>query len=246
MKYKKLIAFFSSILFLLIFWWILAACISSPLILPFPYEVLKRMGTLFVERYFWKEFVHTLFRVLLSFTITVFFGTVTGFLASLSDFFNDFLQFPLTLIRSTPVISVILLAVFWFSSNTVPVFVSVIMTLPVMITAVHTGLTTADKKLLSMAKVFRFSTYQIYRYIKIPNCRNHFFNGALNSFGLSWKVVVAGEVLSLPKYALGTDLQRAQIHLESADVLAITVILLIFSFILEKILRTFFFREVEL
>ena len=35
-----------------------------------------------------------------------------------------------------------------------------------------------------------------------------FWNGVLSTFGLSWKVVVASEVLSLPANAVGTILQN--------------------------------------
>jgi NitT/TauT family transport system permease protein len=44
--------------------------------------------------------------------------------------------------------------------------------------------------------------------------------GAKNALGLSWKVVVAGEVLSQPARALGTGMQNARIMLETAEVFA--------------------------
>lgn len=62
---------------------------------------------------------------------------------------------------------------------------------------------------------------------------------------MEWKVVTAGEVLSLPKKALGTQLFQSQIHLESSEVLAISIIIIIvtFSFILENLLKKIFKNE---
>ena len=60
-------------------------------------------------------------------------------------------------------------------------------------------------------------------------------NGMVSTFGLTWKVVAAGEVLSLPKYAAGTLLQRGQVHLETSSVIAVTIVLVTVSFIIERL-----------
>ena len=57
----------------------------------------------------------------------------------------------------------------------------------------------------------------------------------VSSFGLTWKVVAAGEVLSLPKYAAGTMLQKAQVHLETSTVIAVAIILVLVSFAIERL-----------
>ena len=48
--------------------------------------------------------------------------------------------------------------------------------------------------------------------------------------------LAAGEVLSLPHYAAGTLMQKAQVHLETAEILASTFVLVILSLIFQKIL----------
>jgi ABC-type nitrate/sulfonate/bicarbonate transport system permease component len=47
-----------------------------------------------------------------------------------------------------------------------------------------------------------------------------FLAGAKSALGLSWKVVVAGELLSQPRFALGTEMQDARLSLDTASVLA--------------------------
>ena len=64
-----------------------------------------------------------------------------------------------------------------------------------------------------------------------------FLAGAESAFGLAWKVVAAGEVLSIPHYATGSLMQLAQVHLETCDVLAVTLALVLISWLLESALR---------
>ena len=59
---------------------------------------------------------------------------------------------------------------------------------------------------------------------------------------MSWKVVAAAEVLSIPKKALGAILQNAQVQLESPALLATTIMLVFLSFAFEKILHKAFDR----
>ena len=193
------------------------------------------MGSLVKTKAFWQAFAHTFLRVIISFAITVLIGTALGIAAGFSKFLRDFFELPLAVIRATPVVAFILIALFWFKSGTVPVFVSVLMTLPIMTTAVANGFSKADEKLMGMAKVFCLTRSQIFKYIQFPSLVPFLLNGMVSSFGLTWKVVAAGEVLSLPKYAAGTMLQKAQVHLETSTVIAVAIILVLVSFVIERL-----------
>ena len=235
-RFQTALAYVLSILFILIVWLVLARFVNAQLILPGPGKVFEAMLQLCKTQKFWLSFAHTLLRVLLSFVICVLAGTLLGVLCGLSKFIKDFFEFPLAVIRATPVVAFILIALFWFKSGTVPVFVCVLMTLPIMTTAVANGFYKTDEKLLGMAHTFNFTRRQIFRYIQLPSLVPFFLNGMVSTFGLSWKVIAAGEVLSLPKNGTGTLLQRAQVHLETPSVMAITIILVAVSFIIERLL----------
>ncbi|MBR5401105.1 MAG: ABC transporter permease subunit [Treponema sp.] len=234
-RLKTLIAYVLSILFILIVWLVLSRLVNAQLILPGPGKVFVAMLQLCQTKKFWISFGYTLLRVFLSFLICVIAGTLLGVLCGLSPFMHHFFEFPLAVIRATPVVAIILIALFWFKSGTVPVFVCVLMTLPIMTTAVANGFYKTDEKLSGMAQTFNFTRRQIFRYIQLPSLVPFFLNGMVSTFGLSWKVIAAGEVLSLPKNGTGTLLQRAQVHLETPSVMAITIILVAVSFIIERL-----------
>ena len=220
---------------LLVLWQVLAVAIDSPLILPKPRETLDVLLKNIGEPLFWHHVGATACRSLAAFGISVLLGTLLGAASGASRSFHNLLEFPLAIIRATPVVSFILLALFWLGSSLVPVFVAVLMSLPVMISSVETGIINTDKSLVSCCRSYRFSLGKMIRHLYLPSCKPYFFSGALAAFGLSWKVVAAGEVISLPQRSAGTLLQSAKVHLETAQVFSITLVLVILSFLLENI-----------
>ena len=240
---RRDVAILLSIGTILVVWQILAMVINSPLILPLPKETLKALLQDIGKPLFWQHVGATACRSLVAFGISVVVGTLLGAAAGASDSVHNFLDFPLAMMRATPVVSFILLALFWFGSSLVPIFVAMVMSLPVMISAVETGIKNTNKDLIACCRVYGFSTGKMLRHLYFPSCKPYFFSGSLAAFGLSWKVVAAAEVISLPHRSAGTLLQNAKVHLETAQVFAITLVLVILSFVLESLFSVILHRR---
>ena len=206
--------------FALIAWQLLSASTGSSLILPFPAEVLASLGSLLGSMAFWQAVLGSFTRVLMAFFLSIALGSVTGGAAGMSPAFRNFLSPLLTTIRATPVLALILVAMFWLPSSAVPIFSAFLMTYPVMHTSTCAGFLSVDSDLLEMSSVFKVPRSVVFFRLRLPSARGHFLSGVKNSLGLCWKVVVAGEVLSQPAFALGTGLQDARLSLETAGVLA--------------------------
>jgi ABC-type nitrate/sulfonate/bicarbonate transport system ATPase subunit len=82
-------------------------------------------------------------------------------------------------------------------------------------------------------RVYGFSRLMLLRHVYIPGAFPTFLSGARSVFGLCWKVVAAGEVLALPRFGAGQLLYSAKVHLETTEVFAVTVILIVICFALE-------------
>ncbi|MCR4579827.1 MAG: ABC transporter permease subunit [Treponema sp.] len=216
-----------------------ALIINAPLILPKPLAVVKRLWILLQVKTFWLSFAFTILRVFLAYMLTLILGFFLGLLSVDFPGLDPFISLPISIIRSTPVIALILLALFWFNSSSLPIFVSLLMTLPVMTAASKKGFekNSENEKVLFMAKCYSFTGWKAFRYIRFPKALPHLLSASEAVFGMSWKVVAAGEVLSIPKYGAGALLQKAQVHLESSELLAVTIMLVLISLIFEKILK---------
>jgi NitT/TauT family transport system permease protein len=141
------------------------------------------------------------------------------------------------LLRATPVRAVILLAMIWFQSDGMPVFVGFLMCFPVLYGNVVEGIRSLDRDLLDMARVFRVRRPRILTSLYLPAILPYLVAGFSSTLGLSWKVVVAAEVLAQPVRALGSRLQDSRVMLDTAGVLAWTAVALLLAAATEGLLR---------
>ncbi|MEE3313917.1 MAG: ABC transporter permease subunit, partial [Treponema sp.] len=192
-------------------WQIASLAINSPLILPSFFKVLQDFFLLLGTKTFYVNLSATFLRVIESFCISLFLGTFLGFLCGRFEWCKDLLSFPVAILRATPVVALILILVFSLSSASVPVAAAVLMTLPVIITNISEGVSQSLKnsKMNEMTRIFGFTKKQKIFYVLLPKLMPHLKSSVLSSFGMTWKVVAAGEILSLPKRALGSELAKA-------------------------------------
>lgn len=237
MNKKRVVAIILSISSIFLLWYLFSKKIDAELILPSPSQVLKEISNLLVLPSFWKNFASTFARCIIAFMFTIILGILLGIFSGISQFARSFFAIPLAVVRATPVVAVILVAMYWFSSSSLPVFVSVLMALPIVVTAVQEGILKIPKSLLKMSRDFSLTKFQTFRYIQLPNTIPFLRTALISSFGLTWKVIAAGEVLSLPKNGLGVLLAKSQVHLETSRVLAVAVLLVIASVICEMLLK---------
>ena len=65
----------------------------------------------------------------------------------------------------------------------------------------------------------------------------YFSAGCTTSLGLAWKAGIAAEVLSLPVSSIGRELYDSKIYIETADLFAWTLVVILMSMLLEVVLK---------
>lgn len=218
-------------------WKITSLFISSEIILPSPENTALSMFNLIRTREFFIIILSSLQRGLLGFVISFILGALFGFLSGLNKIFKKIFEPFLSIIRTTPVITIILIALIWFKANNVPVFASFLMAFPIICTNIIEGIENVDKKILEMANIFKIKKSRVIGEIYIPSLIPFLTAAVSSSFGIGWKVVIAAEVLSQPKYAIGTSLQTSKIYLNINDVFAWTIYAILIGYIIERIIR---------
>jgi NitT/TauT family transport system permease protein len=194
--------------------------IAKEIILPAPEQVLLSFFKLFGSQKFLGSLVVTTVRVAVAFLLSMALGSIAGFFSGISPRFSR-LIFPLmAVIKATPVVAIILIAWIWFPFGFVPVFSAILMAFPVVLADIAAGVRSVDKNLVSMAQSFGSSRSDILWIVRVPAALPHILAAARNSLGLAWKVVVSGEVLSQPAFAIGTGMQAARQNLETVEVFA--------------------------
>lgn len=218
----------------LIVWQGVYLIVGHDLLLASPLQVIRRVVQLGMTAVFYETVVHSLFRILLGFLLGVLGGTVIGALTASSRFCYQFFSLPLSVMKSTPVASFVILAFIWITGANISVFISFLMVLPIVWTNVDTGIRSTDPQLLELAKVYRIGTFQTIRHIVVPAVLPYFLSAVRMSLGFAWKSGIAGEVIAIPNGTVGTALYQAKVYMQTADVFAWTLVIILLSMLLEK------------
>lgn len=219
----------ASCVVLLCLWQLGAVLVDAQVILPGPGAVGKSLIHVVSTKPFSLNIGMTVVRALESFLIIVASGTILGLLAGFFPWFNAALRPLLLVLKATPVMSVILLAFIWFSSGAVPIFSAFLMGFPVMFIQVVQAIGQMDPSLDQMCTLYGFSPSLRLRHYVVPSLLPSIITGARMTLSMVWKVVVAAEVLTVPRYGIGSRLQMSQVNLETAEVLAWTVIAILLT-----------------
>lgn len=219
----------------LLLWQLASMAVGLPLLLPSPLAVLLRLGQLCTGADFWLTVASSLLRILLGFLLGVLFGTA---LAGLCWRFRliDVLARPLLgVLKSTPVASFIIPALVWVKTTWLATVISFIMVLPLIYANVREGIDSADRQLLEMAQVFRLSRRKTFRYCYLPAILPFFLSAISSALGFAWKSGIAAEVLGRPARAIGSQIYDSKIYLETPDLFAWTLVVILLSVLLERL-----------
>ncbi len=234
-KIFKLISLLCSILFWILVWALLAKRVNIEFLLPSPVATLSAFGKLSLTVNFWLTLAHTLLRIISGILIAIIAGTLTAILTA-NFFAADSLFSPImSVIKATPIASFIILALLWIDRNTLPVFITVLIVLPVVWANVSSGIRSVDKDLLDVAKIYRFPIGKRIVKIYLPSVMPYFLAACRASLGMAWKAGIAAEVLCTPTHAIGTEIYFSKTYLETTELFAWTLSVIMISIIIEKL-----------
>ena len=239
MKAKKALMFVAKIFGVTLFWFAVWAFISfkvkSKLLFPAPLDVLKALGELSVNAEFWIISAHSLLRVVSGILISVVIGSVLAVITEMSSIIRAILSPALGIIKATPVASFIILALLWIDSNTLPLYITALIVVPIVWSNVSEGIRSVDRELVEVSRIYRFSPAKKATKLYVPSVAPFFMAACKSSLGMAWKAGISAEVLSTPKYAIGTMLYFSKTYFETPTLFAWSAVIIILSIIIEKL-----------
>ena len=233
-------------LFWLLLWGGLSAVIQKEIYLPSPLTTLRQVAINLSQAEGWQILGVSWIRVWGGFFLSFSLGILLGFPSGLISAVHTWLEPMVQIIKSTPVIALILLVLIWVPSDLVPLIISFLIGFPVIWAQTTEGVRRTDPKLLEMARVFHLSPIKRIKQIYFPSAWPAIRHASQTAVGLCWKASVAAEVLSHPRFAIGSKLYDAKVYLETPDLFAWTMILILASMITEKLFVAFFHQRRDL
>lgn len=231
---KKIIKAVVCAAFWLGVWALLSLIVNKSVILPSPVATVKKLWELLGTGAFYLSCLSSLGRVFLGFLTGVILGTS---LAALSHAGGEFMISPaVSVVKATPVASIIIVLLFFINRNIVPVTATLLMVVPIMYSNVLNGVRAVPKEAREVASVYRFGFGKRMKYCVIPAVSPYFSAGLKTAVGIAWKAGVAAEVLCTPTTSIGAALYDAKSTLESEELFAWTLTVIILSILIEKLL----------
>ena len=233
---RKLLPALGVGLFWLAVWFLLAALVGSELLLPDPAAVLRCLIRLAAGAEFWRTVFRSILRVLLGIFTATLLGVLLAMLTERSALCKRLLAPLMTVVKSTPVASFIILALIWLGRDVVPAFITGLMVLPVVWANVSAGIAGQDPQLLEMAAVYRLGRGAVLRQITIPSVLPYFRSALSSALGLGWRAGIAAEVLTVPALSIGKRIYESKLYLETTELFAWTLTVILLSLLIERVL----------
>lgn len=223
-------------LFWLLLWALAARLVGRELLLPSPLQILRRLYELARGRDYWIMIANSLLRVLTGIVAATLLGVLLAMLTEYSAFARALLSPVMTLVKSTPVASFIILALVWLGRSVLPAFISGLMVLPVVWANVSAGIAGRDPQLLELARVYALPRGRVLRRITFPSVLPHFRAALCSALGLGWKAGIAAEVLTVPRSSIGRMIYESKLYLETTSLFAWTLTVILLSLVIERLL----------
>ena len=237
-KYTNLLFSLISFIFIILIWWFFAATrFSETGIIPTP---LATIGLIWEEARkdsFFDAIYNTLkrsfFGFALSFAAAALFASLASYKKVIGNLVNPFI----VICRSMPTIALILILLLVVGSNMLPVAVSFLVVFPLCYENMRVAISEIDKKLITMAKVFKIPMWRQITGIYLPAVLPFVFSSIIAGFGLNIKVVIAAEVMGLPSISIGYQILSAKQGFDFGKSFAWLAIAVLLSLICETALK---------
>ena len=233
---KKILTTLVVAAFWILLWYLAAARVGLELLLPSPVHVFRRFFELLGDSVFYKTMGGSILRVSLGILQAVFAGVILGAVTAKSKVAAAVFGPPMTVIKSTPVASFAILAALWLGREKLPVFVTLLIVLPIVWSNVETGVKQVDRGLLEMAKVYNVGSIKTVFGIYVPSVTPFFGAAFKSAIGLAWKAGISAEVIVNTPNSVGQKLFESKAYFETVDLFAWTAAVVLLNLILDALI----------
>ena len=222
------------------FWlavWIFAASlVAQPLILPGPGAVVMALLRLVCDAGTWVILVGSGARILGGLALAVACGGVLAGVSVRSRAFARLVAPALSFVKATPVACVVVLLLIWLGSARVSIAAVFLMALPGVYFSLVEGLAQVDKPLEQMFRLHGVRGWRLFCAHTWREVLPFVLSCAQSVIGMSWKAGVAAELIGMAVGTVGERIYQAKLLIETADLLAWTVLVVAASWACERVL----------
>ena len=222
--------------FWLAVWVLVAALVAQPLILPGPGAVAVALLRLVWDVGTWAILAGSGARILGGLALAAVCGGVLAGVSVRSRTFSRLVVPALSFVKATPVACVVVLLLIWLGSARVSIAAVFLMALPGVYFSLAEGLAQANKPLEQMFRLHGVRGWRLFCAHTWREVLPFVLSCARAVIGMSWKAGVAAELIGMAAGTVGERIYQAKLLIETADLLAWTVLVVAASWACERVL----------
>ena len=217
-------------------WMLVAALVAQPLILPGPGAVVMALLRLVCDAGTWAILAGSGARILGGLALAAVCGGVLAGASSRSRAFARLVAPALSFVKATPVACVVVLLLIWLGSARVSIAAVFLMALPGVYFSLAEGLAQVDQSLEQMLRLHGVRGWRLFCAHTWREVLPFVLSCAKAVIGMSWKAGVAAELIGMAVGTVGERIYQAKLLIETADLLAWTVLVVAASWACERVL----------
>lgn len=223
----------------ILIWQIADSLINNRIILAGPVDIISSLLSNIRQPDFWQICLASFTRITVGFLLAFISGFVISMAAYRWKIIDELLSPIISLLKTVPMISFVIMLLIWVGNQALTIYLSFLIVLPLIYTNTLSGLENVDKDMLEIAKVFGLSPFKKFMYIYRPAFMPFLLSSCRVSLGLSWKSGIMAEVIATPKPSIGREMYVAKQYLQTDNLFAWTIVVIILSIIFELVFMFF-------
>ena len=233
---KRIVLTCLSILLIPVAWQLLSWQMAQPQLIPSFPDLIRALLRLVYTPGFLVSIGTTCLRACVGLLLSLAAASITAFLLNRSEAIR-FLFMPwLSLLRSVPVISFILLALIFLNPEMIPLLIAFLTMYPLLTENLLKGLMNRRDSWKMLARQFHLNAWNCLFQINYPQLKPYLFSGLASAVGFGWRAIIMGEVLSQCVDGIGKRMKEAQVFIDVPELIAWTLVAIVLSWLTDKLI----------
>jgi NitT/TauT family transport system permease protein len=222
------------LIFWLAVWEVASLVIGSGILLAGPVDVCVALAGDIVHLSFWSTVGFSFLRILIGFSCAFVTSILAAAIAHRFRIFRALLEPVAFLMKSIPIVCIIVLLLILAGSSQVPAIAVFLVVFPALYFSVLEGLARLDIRMIEVLDVFDVPFLRRVLSFYWPSVLPFVRASSKVAVGMGWKAGVAAELIGIPLGSIGAQLYLSKITLDTADLFAWTGVVVLASFLCEK------------
>lgn len=233
------------IILFIVLWSLCAFTIQNDILIPYPKDVCFSLLNILNKKSTYISIAFTILRVFKGYIYSILISLLLACISFKYDSIRSFIEPIVVLVKTIPNISYIILAIIWLGSEGSVSAVTFMILFPICFNTFVSKLDELYRKQKDIIQIYQSDIFETIKICILPELYIDMIQTSITAISMGLKVAVMAEILAAVRIGVGKQLNYARINLNTSDLIAWTIIILILSYLLNYIFQLLLQRRLK-